>query len=368
MEDMTDVFIVGGGPAGLAAAIAARERGFRVTVADGCRPPIDKACGEGLMPDSLVALRRLGITVDPEEGAAFQGIRFRDADSVVEACFHSGVGIGMRRPALHARMMEHTAACGVTMLWETPVSGLWSGGVIAAGRRVRARWIIGADGSSSMVRRWAGLESSMYNERRFGYRRHFRLTPWTDYMEVYWGRTLQVYTTPVGPEEICVAVLSRDPGLRLAQALREFPHLAARLEAAEPADTERGAVTAMHRLHRVCGERIALLGDASGSVDAITGEGLGLAFRQAVVLADALEAGDLALYQAAHRRLSRRPSVMARLMLALDGRAALRRRTLRIFASEPRLFAQLLAVHVGARPAADLAATGLALSWRLLTA
>jgi len=43
----TDIFIIGGGPAGLAAAIAARQRGFRVVVADGAQMPINKPCGEG---------------------------------------------------------------------------------------------------------------------------------------------------------------------------------------------------------------------------------------------------------------------------------------------------------------------------------
>ena len=51
--DATDVFVIGGGPAGLAAAIAARGRGFRVLVADGAQPPIDKACGEGLLPTGV---------------------------------------------------------------------------------------------------------------------------------------------------------------------------------------------------------------------------------------------------------------------------------------------------------------------------
>ena len=57
----TDVFVVGGGPAGLASAIAARRNGFDVVIADSARPPIDKACGEGLMPDGVAALRRIGV-------------------------------------------------------------------------------------------------------------------------------------------------------------------------------------------------------------------------------------------------------------------------------------------------------------------
>jgi flavin-dependent dehydrogenase len=54
-------------------------------------------------------------------------------------------------------------------------------------------------------------------------------------------------------------------------------------------------------------ERTALAGDASGSVYAITGEGLFLAFRQAEALADAIASGDLAIYQRTHRRIVRRP-------------------------------------------------------------
>ena len=67
----TDVFVVGGGPAGLAAAIAARQRGFEVVVADSAQPPIDKACGEGLMPDGVAALARLGVAATSATASPF---------------------------------------------------------------------------------------------------------------------------------------------------------------------------------------------------------------------------------------------------------------------------------------------------------
>ena len=54
---------MGGGPAGLAAGIAAREQGHDVMVADGVRPPIDKAGGEGVMPNGVAALRSLGVEI-----------------------------------------------------------------------------------------------------------------------------------------------------------------------------------------------------------------------------------------------------------------------------------------------------------------
>jgi hypothetical protein len=102
-------------------------------------------------------------------------------------------------------------------------------------------------------------------------------------------------------------------------------------------------------------------------VDVITGEGLCLSFRQAVALADALESGDLALYQEEHRRLARRPAFMAKIMLVLDGRPTLRKRVMRAFVGDPGLFKRLLAVHVGETSAMHMAATG-ALFWlRFLT-
>ena len=112
---------------------------------------------------------------------------------------------------------------------------------------------------------------------------------------------------------------------------------------------------------------MALVGDASGSVDAITGEGLCLLFQQSVALAAALEAGDLSRYQTEHRRIGRRPEWMADLMLLLDRQRDLRSRAIRAFAGRPNLFAGMLAMHVGEQSTADFLSNGLALGWRMLT-
>ena len=92
------VFVIGGGPAGLAAAIAARQKGFRVTVADYTRPPIDKACGEGLMPDAVAALSRLGIQIGLDKAYPFRGIRFVEGRTAVEAEFPYGIGRAFGEP------------------------------------------------------------------------------------------------------------------------------------------------------------------------------------------------------------------------------------------------------------------------------
>src|SRR5271163_580461 len=117
MGRRADVFVVGGGPAGLAAAISASEKGFQVTVADGMQPPIDKACGEGLMPDSIAALHRLGVSIRKEDGIAFRGIRFVEGSVRAEADFPEGPGLGIRRTALHEKMVTRATQCGVEFLW-----------------------------------------------------------------------------------------------------------------------------------------------------------------------------------------------------------------------------------------------------------
>jgi len=340
------VFVIGGGPAGLAAAIALRRKGLDVTVADGARPPIDKACGEGLMPDGVAALRSLGVVLESGDARPFRGIRFLGEGVSVEAAFPEGRGLGMRRTVLHSKMVETAAAAGVRLCWETPVSGICAEGVMAGGAIVPARWIIGGDGFASSVRRWAGLEAGTPADPRFGFRLHYRIAPWSDYMELHWGAGCQIYVTPVNPREVCLALVSRDSHLRLEETLEQFPQLAARLNGAGRATAERGAVTANCRLARVYRGNVALVGDASGSVDAITGEGLCLAFRQAIALADSIACGDLAAYQRVHRRLTRRPTLMSKLMLTLDGRTWLRSRVLRAMAAEPRIFQTMLSFHL----------------------
>jgi flavin-dependent dehydrogenase len=363
----TDVLVVGGGPAGLAAGIAARKKGFRVTVADGAKPPIDKACGEGLLPGTLTVLRELGITIHAGHGQVFRGFRFVDAATSTEATFFGESGIGVRRTLLHQKMVECAEENGVDFLWNSPVTGLFQTGAFVGGKRIDANWIIGADGVRSRVRHWSGLDAGSQRGVRFAQRRHYRVRPWTDFVEVYWGHTKQAYVTPLANEETCVVLMSRDPRMRFAEALKEFPRLADNLSDAQLSSVERGATSAMCRLSRVYRGNVALAGDASGGVDAITGEGLGLSFRQALALADALETGELEKYEFAHRRLARRPMVMARLLLLLDGHAPLRRRVLRAFANDPDVFSRMLALHATEVSPRFLTETSVRFGWRLLT-
>ena len=248
---------------------------------------------------------------------------------------------------LHPLLVRAAAEAGVNMLWGTPVTGVEGNTVRSPSGAVRARWIVGADGGQSMLRRWASLAGIRREARRFGFRNHYQFAPWSEFVEIHWSGHCQFYVTPIAGDEICVVLMSRDPHLRIADALPGFPALRQRLDGVRAEGAERGSFAAARRLRRVARGHIALVGDASGTVDAITGEGLCLSFQQALALADALVADDLAGYEAAHARLVRRPAMMARLMLAMDGRPWLQRRALGALAARPELFGELLAAHTG---------------------
>jgi len=173
--------------------------------------------------------------------------------------------------------------------------------------------------------------------------------------------------TPTAADEVCVSVLSRDVGFRISEALPRFPELAGRLRDSTPVTRELGNATSLSRLGAVARGRVALVGDASGSVDAITGHGLSLAFQQAIFLAEAFERGNLAHYESAHRKIAVMPALMSRLMLMMDRNSWMRRKTLRLFENMPDLFAKFLSIHAGAAPLSSVSRGEMIdIAWKLL--
>ena len=367
MQMETDVLIAGGGPAGLSAAIAARQQGLRVLVADVSRPPIDKACGEGLMPDSLAALAELGVSLEDEDTGVFRGIRFLSDNNSVEALFPKGIGRGIRRTHLHIALIRRATEAGASLSWSTRVETR-NGVITLNGERVRYKWLIGADGNESRIRRFARLDVGSPYQRRIGIRRHFMVRPWTDLVEIYWGETCQAYVTPISADQLCVAVIARKK-IQFEQAMEQFPELLRRLEGGEVFTTNKGALTLSRRLPAVTSGRVALIGEASGSADAITGEGLAMCFRQAVSLGKALAAEDLSMYEREHRKIMRLPQTMGRAMLLMDKNRWARERSLRALSRRPQIFDRMLSVHVGALPITQFGLdTAISFGWQMLTA
>lgn len=299
------------------------------------------------MPESVRLLHGLGITLGREDGAEFAAISFHDESFAAHGTFSSGGGLGVRRTRLHSRMAARAAETGVTLHWGTSVRAMAEGGFAAADSPIHADFFVIADGLCSTLPAAAGFRERRCYSTRYASRQPFQCSPWSDSVEVHWGRREQLYVTPVGENEVSLALLSSHRGRRVRDALPDFPEVAWRLANAAATSTARGAVTRTRTLHQVLRGNVAVLGDASGSVDAITGEGLLSAFRQARVLGDALAAGKPERYAAAHQRIAGNPRRMARLLLLLDRCPRLRTRFIAALANRPESFAALLRVHLG---------------------
>jgi flavin-dependent dehydrogenase len=317
---MIDVLVVGGGPVGLATALLAHEAGLRVEVLEQRSSPIDKACGEGLMPGALAALARLG--VDPQ-GSALRGIRYVDGARRAEARFPGEPGRGVRRIELQRALSAAAADRGIPVHRERADRIRTDGTTVEVGDR-RARSLVGADGLHSSVRRAAGLERPARGVARYGLRRHYAARPWTDLIEVHWSGGAEAYVTPVGPDRVGVAVLGGRSG-PWAEQLARFPAVQALIGDAEPLSEVRGAGPLRQRATAVSRGRIALVGDAAGYIDAITGEGLSLGFAAASQLVDCLRDDRLEDYPAAHRRVTWRAHALTRGMLGAAQTPGLRR-------------------------------------------
>jgi flavin-dependent dehydrogenase len=295
-----DVLVAGGGPAGLAAAIRCAQAGLSVTVAEPRAAPIDKACGEGLMPAAVRRLAALGVR---PAGHPLRGIRYLDAGHRADALFRHGDGLGVRRTTLHAALAARAAELSVPVLPVRVTSVAQQDGTVTAAG-LRARYLVAADGLHSSIRRACALDPPRARHPRFGLRQHYRLAPWSDLVEVHWAAGAEAYVTPVAEDLVGVAILGGAHG-GFAARLAAFPRLRARLTGATPASEVRGAGPLRQDVRRRSAGNVLLVGDASGYLDALTGEGIGVALAQAGVLADCLAAGRPGDYDRAWRRVSR---------------------------------------------------------------
>ena len=356
-----DVAVVGGGPAGLAVAITTTTRGLNTVVLERGTVPADKACGEGLMPSGLAALERLGALplLDRRETSPFVGIRYVQEDgTTAEGLLPGPGGLGVRRVALASALVARARAVGVELRERTQVLAHHRTGdgvtLDTAEGPVEARMLVAADGLGSPLRRAEGLDVESTGPRRFGLRRHFQVEPWTPYVEVHFADGVEAYVTPAGARRVGLAFLWEDGVVEgrvgFEPLLARFPRLAERLAGVEPDSQVRGAGPLARVARARVADRFALVGDAAGYVDALTGEGLSLAFACAeslgTLLPDALAKGAtrdaLLPYEECFQRVFRKYAWTTRALLMLARRPRLRRPVVRLLGRTPWLFERIL--------------------------
>jgi len=340
---MLDLVIAGGGPVGLATALYAARAGLAVSVFEPRTGVLDKACGEGLMPGALAALSDLGVEPD---GVPLLGIRYLAGDRCAEARFRGAPGRGVRRTTLHAALRTAVETVGIPVIHEAVTDVSQDGGSVLV-NGTRARYLVAADGLHSPTRRGLGLDAAGGNARRFGLRSHVETAPWTDLVEVHWSGRAEAYVTPVAPGLVGVALLTSSRG-SFGEQLRSFPALHDRV-AGLPMSRVRGAGPLRQRSRRRTAGRVLLVGDASGYVDALTGEGIAVGLGQARAAVAAVRANHPGRYEWSWRRATWRYQLLTGTLLGIAAVPPARRALVPVAARLPLVFSA--AVNEMARPA-----------------
>jgi flavin-dependent dehydrogenase len=331
-----DLLVAGGGPAGLATALHGVRAGLEVVVVERRRGSIDKACGEGLMPHTVRQLQRLGVAA---QGKPFHGISYLDGDRHVNAQFRSGEGRGVRRIALHTALLDAAEAAGVRFVHDDVGAVTQDATSVRVGE-LRGRYLAAADGLHSPIRRSLGLAMPCGGRRRWGIRRHVQIAPWTDYVEVHWAPGAEAYVTPVADDCVGIAILtSRRAGFD--SHLDQFFTLKDRVHG-HPHGPDLAAGPLRQKVRSRTAGRVLLVGDAAGYVDALTGEGLGIAFGAAELLVGCVVADHAADYDRQWRQMSRRYRLLTAAVVRASSYAPLRSHIVPAAAAMPKIFAAIV--------------------------
>ena len=283
--------IVGAGPAGSTLAALLAGRGLAVALIDRDAFPRDKLCGEFLSYDALPIAEMLGI--DLSTAPEIARCRIVSRNRTYEFDFpHAARGVS--RLFLDHSLHHRAVAAGATAV-TSPAIAVARNGVETEQGAIRARVVVGAWG------RWGRFDQQLRRKfvrdrshRNFGFKRHYRGDV-SDTIELYSFRRGYLGVSPVegGITNICGLVhATRIAHLKgrwdaFIESIRgEEPRLEAMYARHQPAqDGFLSSEPVIFRGRSAVVDGIFMIGDASGVIDPLTGNGMAMAMQSALVAA-----------------------------------------------------------------------------------
>ena len=375
-----DILVVGAGPAGSAFAAAAASRGREVLLIDAAAHPRPKTCAEYASPRILEELRAIGLddAAWRADALPIEGMRVIRGDDASDIRYRDAAGPrpawGLDRLAFDAQLAGHATARGARYLARTSLRGLEVDDAAITAmlrtpdgpKRVRARWIVGADGARSRTARLLGVDRPVRLPRRLGLVAHYQGIPaLRDHGEMHVGPAGYVGLAPLAHGRLNVGMAlpldgaRRSAEERFAEAIASIPAVAERLRGVRRLTPIRGAAPIGHRVSRAARPGWLLIGDAAGFIDPFSGEGIFRALRSARAAATALAAGDRGAderYLAARRTAFAGKDALTWVVQAMLAAQPLLGYALRRLDRRPALAARFGSALGDCRPASDVLA------------
>ncbi|MCO8272391.1 geranylgeranyl reductase family protein [Actinoplanes sp. TRM 88003] len=270
-----DVAIVGAGPAGSAAALAARRAGASVALFDRAEFPRDKPCGDGIAADAVTVLEGLGVYGVTDGYPAIERLRLVGPGGSAVARPLPRAAHTVPRRVFDERLLRAAVNAGAELRKHTVRSvRAVDGGVVIDGRW-RAGVLIGADGAGSVVRRALGFPVNPPGHLAVALRGYARTSNTTEQVIVTTRARWPAYAWefPLGDGAANVGYGEVLRGVPLSRA-----YLVERLETLLPGREPTGLrghhlPLSTHRPPPARG-RVLLAGDALSLINPFTGEGI----------------------------------------------------------------------------------------------
>jgi menaquinone-9 beta-reductase len=304
--DEFDVVIVGAGPAGSAAALAARRAGASVLLLDRDEFPRDKPCGDGIAAEALDVLEELGVP-DPAGGyPAVPCLRLVAPGGAAVARPLPRAAHTIPRRVFDARLVDAARTAGAELRRHTVREVTPTGDGVIVDGRFHGHVLIGADGATSIVRRAVGEPVNPPGHLAFAIRGYAPTSNTGEQLIVTTRQQWPAYAWefPIGDGTANVGYGEVLRGRPLSRAYLET-RLREMLPGAEPTGLRGHHLPLSTRRPAPVNGRVLLAGDALSLINPFTGEGIFYAVLSGA-LAGAAAAGDPAGYRPAlHRRLGR---------------------------------------------------------------
>jgi menaquinone-9 beta-reductase len=296
------VAIIGGGPVGLFLAIKLSKLGHKVTLYEKKKWPIDKVCGQGIMPGGVKILEDLGIMFQNGiDSYDFTNIEYLDQEISINGYLNASAK-GVKRSILSQKLYQFALSCEQLTL--VPLSTLVDIKV-TVDEKVEIKleginhkpvfdFVFACDGLHSKVRKITNHERCRKGPYRMGARVHYSISPWAEGVQVYWDQSVEAYVTPVSTNQIEIAFLwyqdifSKE-GQLIDKLLDRFPLLIKKLNNAKPDSDFKAYGPFKFNSSTIHKDNIFYIGDCYKFLDGITGEGLSLGFKQANIISENFE-------------------------------------------------------------------------------